>query len=46
MSLYQLKISSPAVDAADPTAVDTIDLAGTPRPQGARNDIGAYEYKP
>jgi hypothetical protein len=43
---YQLKSSSPAVDAADPNAVDSIDLAGTPRPQGARNDIGAYEYKP
>lgn len=46
MSLYELKSSSPAVDAADPAAVDSIDLAGTPRPQGARNDIGAYEYKP
>ena len=43
---YALKGSSPAVDAADPNAVDTIDLAGTPRPQGPRNDIGAYEYKP
>jgi hypothetical protein len=43
---YGLKSSSPAVDAADPNAVDSIDLAGTLRPQGPRSDIGAYEYKP
>ena len=43
---YTLKSSSPAIDSADPNAVDAIDLLGTPRPQGPHNDIGAYEYKP
>jgi len=43
---FALKSSSPAVDAADPNAVDNVDLVGTLRPQGPRNDIGAYEYKP
>ena len=43
---YHLKPNSPAVDAADPTATATPDLDGTPRPQGSRADIGAFEYKP
>jgi hypothetical protein len=44
---YALKNTSPAVDAADPTATaPSPDLAGVSRPQGARADLGAYEYKP
>lgn len=43
---YHLMPNSPAIDAADPTATATPDLDGTARPQGARADIGAYEYKP
>jgi hypothetical protein len=43
---YHLKPNSPAIDTADPTATATPDLDGTTRPQGARADIGAYEYKP
>jgi hypothetical protein len=44
--MYSLSASSPAIDAADPTATDMIDLVGTARPQGPRDDLGAYEYKP
>jgi hypothetical protein len=40
---YHLKLDSPAVDAADPAAVNTIDFDGTPRPQGQGNDLGAFE---
>jgi hypothetical protein len=43
---YSLSASSPAIDAADPAATDAIDLVGTSRPQGLRDDLGAYEYKP
>jgi hypothetical protein len=43
---FSLSASSPAIDAADPAATDTIDIVGTSRPQGPRDDLGAYEYKP
>jgi hypothetical protein len=43
---YHLMQSSPAIDAADPAATDTIDLDGTQRPNGPRSDIGAFEYHP
>lgn len=43
---YRLQLGSPAIDAADPTAVDDHDLDNAPRPQGGRADIGAYEFKP
>ena len=43
---FALSASSPAIDAADPAASDPIDLVGTTRPQGPRDDLGAYEYKP
>lgn len=44
--MYSLSATSPGIDAADPTATDTVDLVGTARPQGVRDDLGAYEYKP
>ncbi len=44
---YALKPSSPAIDSADPSATPpATDYAGTPRPQGPRSDVGAFEYKP
>jgi len=46
---FHLKATSPAVDMAVPSIFgldSTTDLDGTPRPQGAKRDIGAYEYKP
>jgi hypothetical protein len=39
-----LRSGSPAIDRADPTGMPATDFAGTPRPQGAGYDIGAYEY--
>jgi hypothetical protein len=44
--MYSLNATSPAIDAADPTATDGPDLVGISRPQGPRDDLGAYEYKP
>lgn len=43
---FHLLATSPAIDAADPAASLSTDIAGTPRPQGTRLDMGAYEYKP
>jgi hypothetical protein len=46
---FHLKATSPAVDMAVPSIFgldSTADLDGTPRPQGATPDIGAYELKP
>ena len=43
---YHLQLGSPAIDAADPTAVDDHDLDNLPRPQGGRSDVGAYELQP
>ncbi|MEO8549462.1 MAG: choice-of-anchor Q domain-containing protein [Kofleriaceae bacterium] len=40
----RLQGSSPAVDAADPTATLNVDLEGTVRPQGAAPDLGAFEF--
>ncbi len=42
---YRLKPGSPAIDAGAETG-DTEDIAGTPVPQGAAPDIGAYEFVP
>jgi hypothetical protein len=43
---YHLLPGSPAIDAADPAATNANDFDGTARPQGARSDLGAFEYKP
>jgi parallel beta-helix repeat protein len=40
---YRLSATSPALDAGQARADVPTDLAGTPRPQGAGYDIGAYE---
>jgi hypothetical protein len=45
---YHLKSTSPAIDAAVPsTGIDpTVDFDGIARPQGAKKDLGAFEFKP
>jgi len=44
---FHLRAGSPAIDAAKTTATDPmVDFDGTVRPQGARDDIGAFEFKP
>jgi len=43
---FHLRAASAAVDAADPAATEMADFDGTPRPQGTRSDMGAFEYKP
>lgn len=42
---FRLKPNSPAINAGDPdaTALPPTDIAGQPRVQGGRVDIGAYE---
>lgn len=40
---YQLHPDSVAVDSGDPTAAPSEDRRGSPRPQGARSDIGPDE---
>src|SRR6267378_2889399 len=41
-----LQAGSPAIDAGLTLLDVPIDYAGTPRPQGIRFDIGAFEYHP
>jgi parallel beta-helix repeat protein len=43
---YQLQSGSSAVDAGARLTSVTTDFAGVPRPEGAAQDIGAYEYRP
>lgn len=40
-----LRAGAPAIDAGSATLAPTRDVEGTPRPQGAGFDIGAYEYR-
>jgi len=40
---YQLRLDSPALDAGLASEAPATDIAGTPRPQLARVDLGAYE---
>lgn len=42
---FTLQEGSPAIDAGTTIAAVTLDITGTPRPQGNSYDIGAYEYK-
>lgn len=42
---FHLTTGSPAIDAADPNATEAVDFDGTPRPQGGRRDIGAFEFQ-
>ena len=42
---FHLMADSPAIDLGAPSTVQ-FDFDGTPRPQGAANDVGAFEYKP
>lgn len=42
---FSLGANSPAIDRAVPSNISpTADIIGTPRPQGPKHDIGAYEY--
>jgi hypothetical protein len=43
---FHLKPSSPAIDAANPTLINNHDYDRSPRPQGTRADIGAFEHTP
>jgi len=43
---FHLTPGSPAIDAANPANLVTRDFGGMMRPQGARSDIGAFEYVP
>ena len=42
---YRLLSTAPAVDAVKGTPAVPTDHIGTPRPQGAAADVGAYEYQ-
>jgi hypothetical protein len=42
---FHLQSYSPAIDAGTTLSDVTIDFEGTPRPQGAGYDIGAYEFQ-
>jgi parallel beta-helix repeat protein len=43
---FHLRSGSPLIDAGDPLDSVTNDFDGTPRPQGAGYDIGAFERRP
>lgn len=44
-SYYPLSVGSPAIDGATDSNCPSFDERGSPRPQGASCDMGAYEYK-
>lgn len=41
---YRPVAGSPVIDTGEPIAEVTADRAGTPRPQGAGYDVGAFEF--
>lgn len=41
---YHLGTGSPCIDKGTSASAPLVDFEGTPRPQGATFDIGAYEY--
>ncbi len=41
---FHLQSGSPCIDTATSDGAQTSDIFGTPRPQGAGYDMGAYEY--
>jgi hypothetical protein len=41
----RLKAGCPAIDSGSSTLAPAADIAGTPRPQGVRVDVGAYEFR-
>ncbi len=43
---FSLRDGSPAIDSGNPELAPTTDIVGTPRPQGAGFDLGAYEFVP
>jgi hypothetical protein len=43
---FRLRVGSAAIDAGVALSEVSTDLQGTPRPQGARYDIGAFERAP
>jgi hypothetical protein len=41
---FHLKMGSPAIDAADPSATESHDFDLRLRPQGSSRDVGAFEF--
>jgi HYR domain len=41
---FRLQACSPAIDAANSMVAPPVDFEDTPRPQGAGDDMGAFEY--
>jgi len=42
--VYQFTASSPCINSGTSTGAPSTDIDGTPRPQGAGYDMGAYEF--
>jgi hypothetical protein len=42
---YRMLLNSPAINAGLTIPWLTVDLSGTPRPQGAAYDLGAFEMR-
>jgi hypothetical protein len=43
---FHLESDSPAIDRGDPAVMISVDYEGVSRPQGAKVDSGALEYRP